>query len=157
GRPGRALGGAGRRPRGRVRVPTAGDLARAQSGFSSALGFCQERLRICRGRTDDHPLVHSQRSADRDEFHARPGRRHGFLSKREKQRRGAEVSGRVLPLDEPRHAYSQITTGLPVITPRSMENMIQSDRVLATANVNGADVLDLSFLKQLEEERKNKK
>ncbi len=60
-------------------------------------------------------------------------------------------------LEETRHAYSQITTGLPVITPRSMENMIQSDRVLATANVNGADVLDLSFLKQLEEERKNKK
>jgi hypothetical protein len=38
-----------------------------------------------------------------------------------------------------------------------MENMIQSDRVLATANVTGTDVLDLSFLKQLEEERKTKK
>jgi ABC-type nitrate/sulfonate/bicarbonate transport system substrate-binding protein len=60
-------------------------------------------------------------------------------------------------LEETRHVYSQVTTGLPVITPKSMENMIQSDRVLATANVNGADVLDLSFLKQLEEERKNKK
>ena len=31
------------------------------------------------------------------------------------------------------------------------------DRVLSAANVNPMDVLDLSFLKQLEEERKNKK
>jgi hypothetical protein len=60
-------------------------------------------------------------------------------------------------LDETRRVYSQITPGLPVVTPKAMENMIQSDRVLATANVTGTDVLDLSFLKQLEEERKTKK
>jgi NitT/TauT family transport system substrate-binding protein len=60
-------------------------------------------------------------------------------------------------LDETRRVYSQITPGLPVVTPKAMENMIQSDRVLATANVTGTDVLDLSFLKQLEEERKIKK
>ena len=60
-------------------------------------------------------------------------------------------------LEETRRVYSQITPGLPVVTPKAMENMIQSDRVLATANVTGTDVLDLSFLKQLEEERKIKK
>jgi ABC-type nitrate/sulfonate/bicarbonate transport system substrate-binding protein len=60
-------------------------------------------------------------------------------------------------LDETRRVYSQITPDLPVVTPKAMENMIQSDRVLATANVTGTDVLDLSFLKQLEEERKIKR
>jgi hypothetical protein len=38
-----------------------------------------------------------------------------------------------------------------------MENMIASDRMLSTMNINGAEVMDLSFLKQLEEERKNKR
>jgi hypothetical protein len=33
----------------------------------------------------------------------------------------------------------------------------QRDRMLSTMNINGADVMDLSFLKQLEEERKTKK
>lgn len=60
-------------------------------------------------------------------------------------------------LDETRRVYSQVSPGLPVITVKSMENMIASDRVLSTANVNPMDVLDLSFLKQLEEERKVKR
>jgi hypothetical protein len=34
--------------------------------------------------------------------------------------------------------------------------MISSDRLLSTMNINGAEILDLSFLKQLEEERKAK-
>jgi NitT/TauT family transport system substrate-binding protein len=60
-------------------------------------------------------------------------------------------------LDETRKVYTQVSPGLPVVTLKAMENMIGSDRVLSTMNINGADVLDLSFLKQLEEERKNKR
>jgi ABC-type nitrate/sulfonate/bicarbonate transport system substrate-binding protein len=60
-------------------------------------------------------------------------------------------------LEETRQVYRQVTPGLPVVTLKSMENMIASDRMLSTMNINGADVMDLSFLKQLEEERKTKK
>jgi len=60
-------------------------------------------------------------------------------------------------LDETRRVYAQVTPGLPVVTAKSMENMIASDRVLSTMNINPMDVLDLSFLKQLEEERKTKR
>jgi ABC-type nitrate/sulfonate/bicarbonate transport system substrate-binding protein len=59
-------------------------------------------------------------------------------------------------LDETRRVYTQVTPGLPVVTLKSMENMISSDRLLSTLNINGAEVMDLSFLKQLEEERKAK-
>jgi hypothetical protein len=38
-----------------------------------------------------------------------------------------------------------------------MENMIASDRVLSTMNITPLDVLDLSFLQKLEEERKGKR
>ena len=60
-------------------------------------------------------------------------------------------------LDETRRVYTQVTPGLPIVTVKSMENMIASDRVLSKMNINAMDVLDLSFLKQLEEERKTKK
>jgi ABC-type nitrate/sulfonate/bicarbonate transport system substrate-binding protein len=60
-------------------------------------------------------------------------------------------------LEETRRVYTQVTPGLPVVTLKAMENMIASDRTLAAMNINGADVMDLSFLKQLEEERKGKK
>ena len=60
-------------------------------------------------------------------------------------------------LEETRRVYSQVSPGLPVVTVKAMENMIASDRVLSTANVNPMDVLDLSFLKQLEEERRTKR
>jgi ABC-type nitrate/sulfonate/bicarbonate transport system substrate-binding protein len=63
-------------------------------------------------------------------------------------------SNNVEELDETRRVYTQVSPGLPVVTIKSMENMIASDRVLSTMNVNPLDVLDLSFLKQLEEERK---
>ena len=56
-----------------------------------------------------------------------------------------------------RRVYTQVTPGLPVVTLKAMENMITSDRMLSTMNINGAEVMDLSFLKQLEEERKTKK
>jgi len=60
-------------------------------------------------------------------------------------------------LEETRRVYSQVTPGLPIVTLKAMENMINSDRMLSTMNINGADVMDLSFLKQLEEERKLRK
>lgn len=60
-------------------------------------------------------------------------------------------------LEETRQVYRQVTPGLPVVTLKSMENMIASDRMLSTMNINGGDVMDLSFLRQLEEERKIKK
>jgi NitT/TauT family transport system substrate-binding protein len=60
-------------------------------------------------------------------------------------------------LEETRRVYTQVTPGLPVVTLKAMENMIASDRLLSTMNINGAEVMDLSFLKQLEEERKAKK
>jgi ABC-type nitrate/sulfonate/bicarbonate transport system substrate-binding protein len=60
-------------------------------------------------------------------------------------------------LEETRRVYTQVTPGLPIITIKAMENMISSDRILSTMNINGADMMDLSFLKQLEEERKTKR
>jgi NitT/TauT family transport system substrate-binding protein len=60
-------------------------------------------------------------------------------------------------LEETRRVYSQVSTGLPVVTAKALENMIASDKVLSTMNINAADILDLSFLKQLEEERKTKR
>ncbi|HEY7164893.1 MAG TPA: ABC transporter substrate-binding protein [Candidatus Binatia bacterium] len=65
-------------------------------------------------------------------------------------------STNVEELDETRRVYSQVTPGLPMVTVKSMENMIASDRTLSSMNINAADVLDLSFLKQLEEERKKR-
>lgn len=60
-------------------------------------------------------------------------------------------------LEETRQVYRQVTPGLPIVTLKSMENMIASDRMLSTMNINGGEVMDLSFLRQLEEERKIKK
>ena len=66
-------------------------------------------------------------------------------------------SSNIEELEETRRVYSQVTPGLPVVTLKAMENMIASDRMLSTMNLNGADVMDLSFLKQLEDERKARK
>ena len=44
-----------------------------------------------------------------------------------------------------------------MVTVKSMENMIASDKLLSTMNITGVDVMDLSFLRQLEEERKVKR
>jgi hypothetical protein len=42
------------------------------------------------------------------------------------------------------------------VTLKTMENTIAGDRMLSTMNISGPDVMELSFLKQLEEERKSK-
>jgi ABC-type nitrate/sulfonate/bicarbonate transport system substrate-binding protein len=65
-------------------------------------------------------------------------------------------SNAVEELDETRRAYSQLTPGLPFITVKSIENFIANDKVLSTMNLRAADILDLSFLERLEEEKKTK-
>jgi ABC-type nitrate/sulfonate/bicarbonate transport system substrate-binding protein len=59
-------------------------------------------------------------------------------------------------LEETRSVYSRVMPGLPTVTAKSIENMISSDKVLSTMNLNAADILDLSFLQKLEQERKAK-
>ena len=59
-------------------------------------------------------------------------------------------------LEETRKVYSQVSPGLPIVTAKSIDNMISSDKVLSTMNINASDVLDLSFLQKLEEERRTK-
>jgi hypothetical protein len=65
-------------------------------------------------------------------------------------------SNAVEELEETRRAYSQLTPGLPIITPKSIENVIRNEKDLAAMALNPMDVLDLSFLQRLEEERKAK-
>ena len=57
-------------------------------------------------------------------------------------------------LDETRRAYSQVTPGLPTITAKSIENVIKNEKDLAAMSLNPDEILDLSFLRRLEEERK---
>ncbi|HEY6197434.1 MAG TPA: ABC transporter substrate-binding protein [Candidatus Binatia bacterium] len=63
-------------------------------------------------------------------------------------------SNAVEELEETRRAYSQLTPGLPVITPKAIENVIRNEKDLAAMTLNPMDILDLSFLQRLEEERK---
>ena len=57
-------------------------------------------------------------------------------------------------LDETRRAYSQVTPGLPTITAKSIENVIKNEKDLGAMSLNPEEILDLSFLRRLEEERK---
>jgi NitT/TauT family transport system substrate-binding protein len=59
-------------------------------------------------------------------------------------------------LEETRRTYSQVTPGLPIITAKAMENVIANDRNLAGRKLNVVELLDLSFLEQLAQERKAK-
>ena len=59
-------------------------------------------------------------------------------------------------LEETRRAYSQITPGLPYITAKAIENVIVNDKSLAVLGLKAEEMLDLSFLRKLEEERKAK-
>ena len=65
-------------------------------------------------------------------------------------------SNAVEELEETRRAYSQLTPGLPVISVKAIENVIANDKNLAALNLNAAELLDLSFLQKLREERKAK-
>jgi len=59
-------------------------------------------------------------------------------------------------LEETRRVYSQVTPGLPIITVKAMENVVANDKNLAGMNLNFAEILDLSFLERLAQERKAK-
>src|SRR3990170_2181824 len=59
-------------------------------------------------------------------------------------------------LEETRRTYSQVTPGLPIITAKAMENVIANDRNLSGMKLNVSELLDLSFLEQLAQERKIK-
>jgi len=65
-------------------------------------------------------------------------------------------SNAVEELEETRRVYSQVTPGLPIVTVKAMENVIANDRNLAGMNLNAAELLDLSFLERLAQERKAK-
>jgi len=59
-------------------------------------------------------------------------------------------------LEETRRTYSQVTPGLPIVTPKALENVIANDKNLSAMKLNVNELLDLSFLEQLAQERKAK-
>jgi hypothetical protein len=59
-------------------------------------------------------------------------------------------------LEETINMYSWVTPGLPAVTAKSIENVIVSDGDLSGMGLKAADMLDLSFLQKLAEERKAK-
>jgi len=65
-------------------------------------------------------------------------------------------SNNIEELEETRRVYSQVTPGLPVITVKAMENVIDNDKNLSGMKLNASELLDLSFLEQLAQERKAK-
>jgi NitT/TauT family transport system substrate-binding protein len=65
-------------------------------------------------------------------------------------------SNAVEELEETRRVYSQLTPGLPLITAKALENVIANDKSLSSMNLNPAELLDLSFLERLAQERKAK-
>jgi ABC-type nitrate/sulfonate/bicarbonate transport system substrate-binding protein len=65
-------------------------------------------------------------------------------------------SNNIEELEETRRVYSQVTPGLPVITVKALENVIANDKNLSGMKLNANELLDLSFLEQLAQERKGK-
>ncbi len=59
-------------------------------------------------------------------------------------------------LEETRRSYSQLTPGLPWITAKAIENVIVNDNHLAAMNLKPTELIDLSFLEKIAEERKTK-
>jgi NitT/TauT family transport system substrate-binding protein len=59
-------------------------------------------------------------------------------------------------LEETRRVYREVTPGLPIITVKAMENVVANDKNLAGMKLNFAEILDLSFLERLAQERKAK-
>jgi len=57
-------------------------------------------------------------------------------------------------LEETVKVYSRVTPGLPMVTVKSIENVIDNDKDLSAMDLKPAEMLDLSFLQKLEEERK---
>lgn len=65
-------------------------------------------------------------------------------------------SNNIEELEETRRVYSQVTPGLPIITVKALENVIANDKNLSGMKLNANELLDLSFLEQLAQERKGK-
>ncbi|TMA04628.1 MAG: ABC transporter substrate-binding protein [Deltaproteobacteria bacterium] len=65
-------------------------------------------------------------------------------------------SNAVEELEKTRRIYSQLTPGLPIISAKAIENVIANDKSLSSMNLNPAELLDLSFLERLAQERKAK-
>jgi ABC-type nitrate/sulfonate/bicarbonate transport system substrate-binding protein len=64
-------------------------------------------------------------------------------------------SNAIEELEETQRAYGQLTPDLPVVTAKSVENVINNDKDLAAMSLSAAEILDLSFLQRLEKERKS--
>lgn len=62
-------------------------------------------------------------------------------------------SNNIEELEETRRVYSQVTPGLPLVTAKAMENVIANDKNLAGMKLNVNELLDLSFLEKLAQER----
>jgi len=60
-------------------------------------------------------------------------------------------------LDETRRAYSQVTPGLPLISAKAIDNVVANDRNLVGMGLKSEEILDLSFLLKLQQERKAKR
>jgi ABC-type nitrate/sulfonate/bicarbonate transport system substrate-binding protein len=65
-------------------------------------------------------------------------------------------SNNVEELEETRSVYMKMTPGLPLVTVKSIENVLRDDKDLSGLGLKPEDMLDLSFLQRLEEERKGK-
>jgi len=65
-------------------------------------------------------------------------------------------SNAVEELEETRNVYMKMTPGLPLVTVKSIENVLQEDKDLSGMGLKPEEMLDLSFLQKLEEERKGK-
>src|SRR5437016_10522281 len=65
-------------------------------------------------------------------------------------------SNAIEELEETRRDFGKLTPGLPMITTKAIENVIANDKSLAGMNLNPAELLDLSFLERLAQERKAK-
>src|SRR5437870_6957135 len=65
-------------------------------------------------------------------------------------------SNAIEELEETRRVYTQLTPGLPMISAKAIENVIANDKSLSSMNLNPAELLDLSFLERLAQEREAK-
>ena len=65
-------------------------------------------------------------------------------------------SNNVEELEETRRIYMKMTPGLPLVTVKSIENVIQDDRDLSGLGLRPEEMLDLSFLQKLEEEKRER-
>jgi ABC-type nitrate/sulfonate/bicarbonate transport system substrate-binding protein len=65
-------------------------------------------------------------------------------------------SNAIEELEETRSVYMKMTPGLPLVTVKSIENVIRDDKELSGLGLKPEEMLDLSFLQRLEEDRKAK-